>query len=125
MRARTICILLLLSASALGQHRQAKTAQKRTLGDPCRIAVAPVSITRCEPATIYTADVNRAGIEDILKRHFDGFTMVPARGCWHGSCEGSLVIQIAGASVAELRRAAEEIRVANKQQSVLVVAPRR
>ncbi len=80
-------------------------------------------MVRCEPATIYVADFGRTAIEEILSRHFDGFTIVPARGCWHNHCENSLVIYVAGASEAEVRKAAEELRLAGKQQQVIVVMP--
>jgi len=89
----------------------------------CAVPDQPVAVTRCEPASIYVADFDRAVIETILDRHFDGFTILPGRGCWHKLCENSLVIQIAGASEIQLRKAAEELRVAGKQQSVLVVIP--
>ncbi len=97
--------------------------QKRTPTAGCAIPDQPVAVTRCEPASIYVADFDRAAIESILSKHFDGFTILPARGCWHKVCENSLVIQIAGAPEAEVRKAAEELRVAGKQQSVLVVIP--
>lgn len=91
----------------------------------CAVPNRPVAITRCQPAAIYVADFDRAAIEAILNRHFDGFTILPARGCWHKSCENSIVIQVAGATDAQLRQAAEELRVVGKQQSVLVVIPPR
>jgi hypothetical protein len=89
----------------------------------CAVSNKPVAITRCEPASIYVADFDRAAIEQILNRHFDGFTILPARGCWHKVCENSVVIQIAGATEAQVRKAAEELRSAGKQESVLVVVP--
>ncbi len=90
----------------------------------CAVPDAPVAVTRCEPASIYVADYDREVIEGILNRHFDGFTILPARGCWHKLCENSIVIQVAGASEKQIRQAAEELRVAGKQESVLVVIPR-
>jgi hypothetical protein len=110
---------LLLCAMAVAQQNQpARTST-------CAIPDAPVAITRCGPASIYVADYDRTVIEEVLNRHFDGFTILPARGCWHRLCENSIVIQIAGASEKQLRLAAEELRVAGKQESVLVVIPRR
>jgi len=87
----------------------------------CAVSNEPVAITRCEPASIYIADFDRATIEQILNRHFDGFTILPARGCWHRVCENSVVIQVAGTTERKIRKAAEELRVAGKQESVLVV----
>lgn len=92
-------------------------------GGGCALSNAPVSITRCEPFIIYVSDFGRDRIEHILSKHFDGFTVVPAHGCWKGSCENSFVIEIAGAREAKVRAAAEELRVAGKQESVIVVAP--
>ena len=112
MRSILVATVLFLCATA--------TAQTST----CAVPDAPVAVTRCEPASIYVADYDRAAIEAILNRHFDGFTILPARGCWHKLCENSIVIQIAGASEKHVRQAAEELRVAGKQQSVLVVIPR-
>lgn len=83
----------------------------------------PVAVVRCAPATIYVADFDRSAVEAILSRHFDGFTILPARGCWHKTCENSLVIQVAGASEAEVRNAAEDLRIAGKQRQVIVVIP--
>ena len=100
-------------------------AQKPSSTVLCAVPDQPVAVVRCEPASIYVADFDRTAIEEILSRHFDGFTILPARGCWHKVCENSLVIQIAGAREAEVRKAAEELRVAGKQQSVLVVLPPR
>jgi len=93
--------------------------------DACAISNQPVAVTHCEAASIYVADFDRAVIEQILSKHFDGFTILPARGCWHKVCENSVVIQVAGAAEPDLRRAAEELRVAGKQESVLVVVPPR
>jgi hypothetical protein len=109
--------MLALAASA--QTPKARPA------DVCSIPNQPVAITRCEPASIYVADFDRVAIEQILSQHFDGFTVLPAHGCWHKVCENSLVIQIAGATERELRQAAEELRVAGKQEQVLVVLPAR
>lgn len=92
----------------------AAAAQRPTPVPPPAGAVPnqPVAITRCEPASIYVADFDRAAIERILNRHFDGFTILPARGCWHKLCENSVVIQIASATEPQLRKAAEELRSA-------------
>ncbi len=118
MKSLVLATALLLCATAFAQ--QNKPARPST----CAVPDAPVAITHCEPASIYVADYDRAAIEQVLNRHFDGFTILPARGCWHKLCENSIVIQIAGAPEKEVRQAAEELRVAGKQQSVLVIIPR-
>jgi len=120
MQLRIIAVVLLLAPAAVAQHGK----QGKPPG-VCVVPNQPVAVTRCEAASIYVADFNRAVIEQILNRHFDGFTILPARGCWHRVCESSVVVQIAGATEKELRAAAEELRVAWKQESVLVVVPPR
>ena len=92
-------------------------------GKACGLSNTPVAVTRCEPFTLYVADFGRDRIEHILGKYFDGFTVLPGHGCWKGSCENALVIQIAGTTEAKVRAAAEELRVAGKQKSVIVVAP--
>jgi hypothetical protein len=70
---------------------------------------------------LYTEDVNRAGIESILDTDFPtGYTVIPAQGHWQGVSEPSLVVELATASQAEAVHAAEEIKTANKQESVMV-----
>jgi hypothetical protein len=111
--------VLLLATFAAAQAPAAKPSAS------CAVPDQPVAVTRCEPASIYVADFDRSAIERIVSKYFDGFTVLPARGCWHKVCENSLVIQVAGAAESDVRKAAEELRVAGKQQSVLVVIPAR
>lgn len=118
-RMKIAIFLITMSVAAVAQ-----TAKSNV----CAIPDQPLAITRCEPARIYVADFDRQKIEEILSRYFDGFTILPARGCWHKTCENSLVIEIAGAKESDIRSAAEQLRVAGKQQQVLVViapVPRR
>ena len=112
-RMKFAILLMLIGATATAQSKP----------DVCAIPNQPVAVTRCEAARIYVADYDRQKIEDILNRHFDGFTILPARGCWHKTCESSLVIEVAGAREREIRAAAEELRVAGNQQQVLVIIP--
>lgn len=70
---------------------------------------------------IYTEDIRRENIEEILNSYFTGFTLYPARGCWKGSCEDSLIAEIANVPERAVLDAAEEIKRLNKQESVLVV----
>src|ERR1044071_10363873 len=92
MKSASFIATFTLALAASAQTSKARPA------DACSIPDQPVAITRCEPASIYVADFDRAAIEQILSRHFDGFTILPARGCWHKVCESSVVIQIAGAT---------------------------
>lgn len=71
----------------------------------------------------------KPGLSDIVKAHFDGFTMEsPAIGYYKGVPEHCQVIEIAADADAttfemdaRVRTCAEAIRIANKQQAVLVV----
>lgn len=71
---------------------------------------------------ICTENVNRSDIEKIVNVAFDGFTSIEGNGYWLGVREDALIIEIvASEHDAELVRAtAKAIRIANKQQAVLV-----
>lgn len=69
---------------------------------------------------LYTEDVNRPEIESILDHDFPGYTLIPAQGRWKGVSEPSLVVELATASQADAIHAAEEIKAANHQESVMV-----
>lgn len=69
---------------------------------------------------LYTEDVNRPGIERILDADFPGYTIIPAQGRWKGVSEPSLVVELATATPADAVHAAEEIKAANHQESVMV-----
>jgi hypothetical protein len=119
MKNVVLAAVLVATVVAGAQRSRPAAAAPQT----CAVPNEPIAVTHCAPASIYVADFDRAAIEQILSRHFDGFTILPARGCWHTLCESSLVIQIAGVTEPQLRKAAEELRVAGKQESVLVVVP--
>jgi hypothetical protein len=73
---------------------------------------------------ILTEDKNRAKIEHETSKLFPGFTIVEATGCWKGSKEKSLIIEIwAGDDVyigPIITTLAERIKGLNSQESVLV-----
>ncbi len=73
---------------------------------------------------IVTENVNRAGLEALLKERFSGFTIYEARGHYKGAerwyDEASLVIEIAGAGRAQVESAACAIRELNQQEAVLI-----
>lgn len=121
MKNAVVAAVLVLALATAAQQSAPVPPRAGT----CAVPNQAVAITRCEPASIYVADFDRTAIERILNRHFEGFTILPARGCWHKLCENSVVIQIAGATEPQLRKAAEELRSAGKQESVLVVVPPR
>lgn len=69
---------------------------------------------------ILTEDINRNEVIEILSKYFDSFTVQQTRGFWKGAAEGSLSIELIGAAYADVRRASEEIRIANNQEAVLI-----
>ena len=71
---------------------------------------------------IYTEDKNQEKIEEILSKHFQGFTIYKAEGYWRLQKENSLIIEILGESEAikRINQVAMEIKKANDQQAVLV-----
>jgi hypothetical protein len=71
---------------------------------------------------IYTEDVNRNRVEAIASARLpEGFTLLTGRGCWHGSCENSLVIEATGIDKDTANLVASDIKLANDQESVLVI----
>lgn len=72
---------------------------------------------------ILTEDKNRDGIVDIIKEHFDGFTLIPAIGYWQGVKENSLIIEISVTPRPDNYRIyviVDQIKILNSQQAVLV-----
>jgi len=74
---------------------------------------------------LITEDKNRQNIIDIIKRHFDGFTLISATGCWQGTVEHSLIIEICYDVQSyqiepKINVVAREIKELNNQQSVLI-----
>lgn len=43
---------------------------------------------------LFTEDKNRAEVEKIASKHFQGFTMISALGYWQRNPESSLIIEI-------------------------------
>lgn len=69
---------------------------------------------------IFTEDVNRAGIQSLCDSSFDGYTLIPAQGCYKGTREQSLIIEISTRSLDAVTRLAQSIKALNRQDSVLV-----
>jgi hypothetical protein len=69
---------------------------------------------------IYTEDVNRAGIENIIKSRVSSFTIIPAIGYWNDKRENSLIIEFANSKLHSVEIVAELIKQANNQESVLI-----
>lgn len=78
---------------------------------------------------ISTENLNKPGIESIVSKHFDGFSVIEQTGYWKGVKENSLVIEIqgddavSGVSPEEARKIEEicfGIKDLNHQESVLL-----
>jgi hypothetical protein len=74
---------------------------------------------------LYTQDVNRDKITEIVAAHFKGFTIFPISGSYEGVQEDSILIEIETADYAKVLQVAGEIRELNNQDEVLIVAARR
>jgi hypothetical protein len=70
---------------------------------------------------ILTEDVNRPNIHGALaSASIDAYTLIEAQGCWKGQIERSLIIELDGITRFRAECIAERIRVANRQEAVLV-----
>ena len=69
---------------------------------------------------IHTEDVNRQKIYSLAGFRFDGFTATYGTGFYKGESEHTLVLEIITSDPASVYLLAEEIRLANGQESVLV-----
>lgn len=67
---------------------------------------------------LYTQDVNRDRIEHILSRNFEGYTLIPANGAYHGKPESSLVIDLDTKDKERVVSSARDIAKVNNQDSV-------
>ncbi len=71
---------------------------------------------------IYTEDKRRFELVNLISKHFDGFTQFHGIGYWKGKTKFSLIFEIIGvyANKSKVLKLAAEIKVLNKQESVLV-----
>ena len=71
---------------------------------------------------LFTEDINRKGIENIVTKKFTGYTIIPASGYWKGIKEKSLVVEIVGNKNDKIAvdKVAQSIKQTNKQQAVLI-----
>lgn len=71
---------------------------------------------------IYTEDINRNEVLEIVAKYFDAFTVIPCKGAWKGAHESSLIIEIIDSDVIapKVIYCAETIKYTNKQESVLI-----
>lgn len=71
---------------------------------------------------IFTEDINRNTIENIVNSFFDGYTLVNSTGYWKGEKEKSLAIEIIGEKedIQKIHSIARNIKIQNQQECVLV-----
>jgi hypothetical protein len=69
---------------------------------------------------IHTEDINRVHIYALAGLRFEGFTVTYGTGFYKGESEHTLVLEIITSDPASVYLLAEEIRMANGQESVLV-----
>lgn len=121
-----VTILFLLSA-AWGQ--ETNSALRELASRVERLEQRLTELEARQPAAgrifrIVTENVNREGVEALLKERFSGFTILEARGHFKGADrwydEASLVIEIAGAGRAQVESVACAIRELNQQEAVLI-----
>lgn len=72
---------------------------------------------------IYTENKDLPKIKEICNKYADGYTLIPAVGCWKGTEEHSVIIEIIGTEDDQFTKVnpiAQEIAWVNHQESVLV-----
>lgn len=71
---------------------------------------------------IYTEDINRETITDLVASKFDSYTFVSGRGVWQSNGEDCIIVEIIGEQwdFPDVRGIAAKIRDYNKQDSVLI-----
>ena len=72
---------------------------------------------------IFTEDLNRNKIIDIISAQFSGLAIIPVIGFWKGKQENGLTIEIVSANfmndLGKVRQVCHEIKVLNNQDAVL------
>ena len=78
---------------------------------------------------VYTEDMNREKVKEIVAREFDCFTLLSGLGYWVGKCtphriydERSLIIVILTDEREKIELVAGEIKGINDQESVMVTS---
>ena len=68
---------------------------------------------------IYCEDVNRDGIDMVLSRNLEGFTVTPGMGFYKGQKEKSLVIEAFGTTRSAVKRVCQELADESRQEQVI------
>lgn len=74
---------------------------------------------------ICTENVNIGKVRDLTAIYFEAFTLIQGKGCWKGTDEHCLTIEIAvlgdeGQADRFARELAQKIKELNKQEAVLI-----
>ena len=69
---------------------------------------------------ILTENKNLGQVEKILRKDFEGFTILKAEGHWRLQKENTLVIEIETTDLEKIKKVAKDIKVANNQEAVLI-----
>ena len=69
---------------------------------------------------ILTENKNLDRVEKILRKDFEGFTILKAEGHWKLQKENTLVIEIETTDLEKINKVARDIKVANHQEAVMV-----
>ena len=83
--------------------------------------ISPDRTQRCTMYRILTEDKNREMIHEILKAHVTGYTITEGTGSWQGVEEKCLAIDLVDVRLHTAKSIATEIKIWNKQESVLVL----
>mgnify|MGYP001596123483 CR=1 FL=1 len=73
--------------------------------------------------TLYRLHTERFdNVTEITSRYFEGFTAINVTGYWQGASEAAVIVEIyaAQSDASKVRALADEIRITNKQQAVLL-----
>jgi hypothetical protein len=73
---------------------------------------------------IYTEDINHEATVNLVSSRFEGFTVITGWGFWQGKAEATIIFEVEGSETTRIivEAVANEIKLANHQQSVLVTA---
>ena len=71
---------------------------------------------------IYTEDINRDSVQEVLGQRFGSYTIITAEGHWHGIVERSIIIEILESAnrSSDIQAVADLIRFSNNQDAILV-----
>lgn len=69
---------------------------------------------------ILTENKNKRDLLSLASGYFEGFTAIEGLGYWQGKGEQSLILEVETSDGAAVKRLANDIKIFNSQQAVLV-----